>query len=67
MRFDLTVNILTNFAYKKGYIKVFGGSQKDQIKHIDDMVKIVCKISKINYLPFNGQIFNCGFENLYSF
>lgn len=63
MRFDLTVNILTNFAYKKGYIKVFGGSQKRPNTHIDDMVRLYVKLSKINLKPFNGQIFNCGFEN----
>ena len=27
MRFDLSVNILTNFAYNKGYIKIIGGKQ----------------------------------------
>ena len=27
MRFDLTVNILTNYAYNKGFIRVFGGQQ----------------------------------------
>ena len=30
-RFDLSVNILTNFAVNKGFIKVFGGEQLDQI------------------------------------
>src|SRR5690554_3020089 len=28
LRLDLTVNILTNFAVNKGFIKVFGGEQK---------------------------------------
>ena len=31
LRLDLTVNILTNHAINNGLIKVFGGSQKDQI------------------------------------
>lgn len=63
MRFDLTVNILTNYAYKKGYIKVFGGSQKRPNIHIDDIVRLYVKLSKINLTEYNGQIFNCGFEN----
>ena len=63
MRFDLTVNILTNFAYKKGYIRVFGGSQKRPNTHIDDMVRLYIKLSKMNINKFNGEIFNCGFEN----
>ena len=37
MRFDLTVNILTNFAYNKGFIKVFGGQQSRPNLHIEDM------------------------------
>ena len=63
MRFDLTVNILTNFAYKKGYIKVFGGNQKRPNTHIDDMVRLYVKLSMMNFKKHNGQIFNCGFEN----
>ena len=27
------------------------------------MVRLYVKLSKINLKPFNGQIFNCGFEN----
>ena len=40
MRFDLTVNILTNYAYNKGYIRVFGGKQSRPTCHIDDMCEI---------------------------
>ena len=49
MRFDLTVNILTNFAYNKGYIRVFGGKQSRPNLHIDDM----CDIYK-NYRKHEG-------------
>ncbi len=63
MRFDLTVNILTNFAYNKNFIKVFGGSQKRPNTHIDDMVRLYIKLCKIKISKYNGEIFNCGFEN----
>ena len=39
MRFDLSVNILTNFAYHKGYINVFGGEQYRPNIHINDMIR----------------------------
>ena len=52
MRFDLTVNILTNFAFNKGFIKVFGGEQTRPNIHIEDIKN------------FNGEIFNAGVENL---
>ena len=64
MRFDLTVNILTNYAYNKGYIRVFGGKQSRPNLHIDDM----CDLYKILILndmkKLNGEIFNVGTENL---
>ena len=37
-RLDLVVNILTNHAYHKRKIKVFGGDQLRPNVHIDDMV-----------------------------
>lgn len=64
MRFDLTVNILTNFAFKKGYIRVFGGKQKRPNVHIDDMVRLYVDLSKNNFSKINKEIFNFGFENL---
>ena len=42
MRLDLTVNILTNFAFNKGYIKIFGGQQKRPNLHIEDMIDLYC-------------------------
>ena len=38
MRFDLSVNILTNFAYNKNSIKVFGGKQLRPNLHISDLM-----------------------------
>lgn len=64
MRFDLTVNILTNFAYNKGFIKVFGGEQTRPNIHIDDMCDLYLKLFSIDFKNINGQIFNAGLENL---
>ena len=64
MRFDLTVNILTNYAYNKNYIKVFGGQQKRPNLHIDDMCRLYEQLIFSDIKPFNGEIFNIGQENL---
>jgi nucleoside-diphosphate-sugar epimerase len=64
MRFDLTVNILTNFAYNKGFIKVFGGKQSRPNLHIDDMCDLYKKLICEDIRKFNGEIFNVGTENL---
>ena len=64
MRFDLTVNILTNYAYNKGYIRVFGGKQSRPNCHIDDMCDLYKKIINEDITKFNGEIFNVGTENL---
>ena len=64
MRFDLTVNILTNFAYNKKFINVFGGDQFRPNIHIDDMCEIYEKLILEDTKHINGQIFNAGIENL---
>ena len=64
MRFDLTVNILTNYAYNKGYIRVFGGKQSRPNCHIDDMCDLYKKLIQDDITKFNGEIFNVGTENL---
>ena len=64
MRFDLTVNILTNYAYNKGYIRVFGGKQSRPNCHIDDMCDLYKKLIQDDLSKFNGEIFNVGTENL---
>ncbi len=65
MRLDLTVNILTNFAFHKGYVKIFGGEQKRPNLHIEDMTDLYCYlINKKNYLDCNNESFNAGGENL---
>ena len=64
MRFDLTVNILTNFAFNKGFIKVFGGEQTRPNIHIEDMCRLYAMLIDRDTKNFNGEIFNAGVENL---
>ena len=43
-RLDVIVNILTNFAYHKKEIQIFGGKQLRPNIHIDDMVRVYLEI-----------------------
>ena len=62
-RLDLVVNILTNLAYHKREISVFGGDQLRPNIHIDDMVRAYELFILIDGNKINGEIFNVGFEN----
>lgn len=63
LRLDLTVNILTNFAINKGFIKVFGGEQKRPNIHIEDMTDLYCLVLELPHEKIHGKIFNAGYEN----
>lgn len=63
LRLDLTVNILTNFAINKGFIKVFGGEQKRPNIHIQDMTDLYCLVLELDHEQIHGKIFNAGYEN----
>ena len=63
-RLDLSVNILTNHGYHNGVIKVFGGSQMRPNLHVRDMVEAYRVILAANDKVVQGEIFNCGFENM---
>ena len=62
-RFDLVVNILTNFAYHKNEIQIFGGDQLRPNIHIKDMIKSYLTVINANRDLINHQVFNVGFEN----
>lgn len=62
-RLDLVVNILTNLAYHKRQIKVFGGDQLRPNIHINDMVSAYERILVSPDSKINGEIFNIGFQN----
>ena len=62
-RLDLVVNILTNHAYHKRQITVFGGNQLRPNIHMDDMVDSYLAILNAKPKKINGEIFNVGFKN----
>lgn len=62
-RLDLVVNILTNLAYHKRKITVFGGNQLRPNIHIKDMVRAYETVINADNQKVNGKIFNVGYEN----
>ncbi len=62
-RLDLVVNILTNLAYHKREISVFGGEQLRPNIHIKDMVRSYKFLMEQDERKVNGEIFNVGYEN----
>ena len=61
-RLDLSVNILTNFAINKGFIKVFGGIRPNL--HIEDYCDAVEVLILSDSNKVSNQIFNIGYQNL---
>ena len=55
MRFDLTVNILTNFAYNRGFIKVLGGQQTRPNIHLEDMCDLYEYLTKVSFDKINKK------------
>lgn len=62
-RLDVVVNILTNLAFHKREISVFGGNQLRPNIHIDDMADAYISIIEADAARISGQIFNVGTEN----
>ena len=62
-RLDVVVNILTNLAYNKREISVFGGKQFRPNIHIKDMVKAYELLIEAPKSKVSGQVFNVGCEN----
>ncbi len=62
-RLDVVVNILTNLAYHKREITVFGGSQLRPNIHILDMVEAYMVLLNAPKKSITGNIFNAGYEN----
>jgi nucleoside-diphosphate-sugar epimerase len=63
MRFDLTVNILTNLAVNRGTITVFGGAQKRPNIHIDDVTDLYVRMLEYPEDLIAAKTFNVGYEN----
>ena len=62
-RLDVVVNILTNLAYHKREISVFGGDQLRPNIHIADMVKAYIVLLNAPKEKIAGKVFNAGYEN----
>ena len=62
-RLDVVVNILTNLAYHKREITIFGGDQLRPNIHIQDMVDAYVVVLEAAREKVAGKIFNTGYEN----
>ena len=62
-RMDVVVNLLTNLAYNKKEISVFGGEQLRPNIHISDMVNAYIKVIQSEEKLISGEVFNAGYEN----
>ncbi len=62
-RLDVVVNILTNLAYHKREITIFGGEQLRPNIHIADMVETYLVVLRADKRVIAGEIFNAGYEN----
>ena len=62
-RLDVVVNILTNLAFHKREITVFGGAQLRPNIHITDMVETYLAVLDASKDQVAGEIFNAGIEN----
>ena len=63
MRFDLSVNILTNHAVNNRKITVFGGTQTRPNIHIEDITDLYADVLDEADEKIAGQIFNAGYQN----
>ncbi|MFM8001956.1 MAG: NAD-dependent epimerase/dehydratase family protein, partial [Actinomycetota bacterium] len=62
-RLDVVVNILSNLAFHKRKITVFGGKQLRPNIHIADMVEAYVLLLNAPKELIAGEIFNAGYEN----
>jgi nucleoside-diphosphate-sugar epimerase len=62
-RLDVIVNILTNLAYHKREISIFGGDQLRPNIHIADMVEAYMVLLRAPKEKIAGKIYNAGYEN----
>tara|TARA_B110000503_G_C7166829_1_gene422312 strand:+ start:274 stop:1251 length:978 start_codon:yes stop_codon:yes gene_type:complete len=64
LRLDVVVNLLTNLAYHKREISIFGGEQLRPNIHIDDMCSLYQTLLISPKKLISGEIFNAGGDNL---
>ena len=63
-RLDVSVNILTNYAYNKNIITVFGGDQLRPNLHIQDYCNVIELLINAPKDIIQNEIFNVGFQNM---
>jgi nucleoside-diphosphate-sugar epimerase len=63
MRFDLSVNIMTNLAIVNKKITVFGGKQHRPNLHIEDVTDLYEQLLLEPAARIAGKIYNAGFQN----
>ncbi len=63
MRFDLSVNILTNLAICNQRITVFGGKQLRPNLHIEDVTDLYASVLLEPAERIAGKTYNAGFQN----
>jgi nucleoside-diphosphate-sugar epimerase len=63
-RLDVVVNILTNLAFNKREISIFGGKQLRPNIHIDDMVRSYILMLEAKKDNISGEVYNVGYDNL---
>jgi nucleoside-diphosphate-sugar epimerase len=64
LRLDLSVNILSNLAYHRREITVFGGEQRRPNLHIQDMADLYVQSLRWPAERINGRVYNAGWQNL---
>lgn len=63
LRLDLTVNILTEHAVRKGKIRVFGGEQMRPNVHILDLCRFYEMLLSAETTKIRGKAFNVSHQN----
>ena len=63
-RLDVVVNILTNLAYNKREISVYGGIQLRPNIHIEDIKIVYSLLLEASKSKIQGEVFNVGGKNL---
>lgn len=63
MRFDLSVNIMTNLAIRNKKITVFGGKQYRPNMHIEDITDLYEQLLLEPAARIAGKTYNAGFQN----
>jgi len=63
MRFDLSVNIMTNLAIVNRKITVFGGSQLRPNMHIEDITDLYAQLLLEPAARIAGKTYNAGYQN----